>query len=368
MKILFDFSPIKTGGGAQLALNFIDYLKKNNTIFDYDILISDKFPFFDRLPKKEIIISPSNYFKRMLFENTFLKKKIQKNRYTHIYTFFGPGLPCIKNVRQVVSVAYPIICYDDSIYWKKLSKKNYLRKKTINFFRKMRLKSADHLIFETEVMQKRCIIALGLREGATTVIPPSPTLFLSDKRSPDKVSKICKFLILSGLDQHKNISRLIEVVKRAHADKILFKLVISCHKDSLFSEKIKNKHEISDFIINNYFIFKGAIPPDSIQDIYDEVDVVMNISDLESFSNNYMEAWRTGKPILASDRDFSRHICGSSAIYCEPHDIDSLYGGIKKFIDKSVDIQYMIQCGKRYLADLPDLDNRIQKIKAVLFQ
>jgi len=362
MKILLDLSPIKSGGGAQLALNFIEKLKKCERDFQCDFLASDAFPFKDRLPKNKTIIAPSKYLNRILFENLKLKKIVRRKKYTHIYTFFGPGLPSYKGVRQIVGVAYPIICYDESKYWNNLSLDKFVTKKLLNYYRKRRLKKADFLIFETKIMQERCVSTLGFDKQKTLVLPPSPTVFLTDNDYVES-SGVTKFLILSGTDTHKNIWRLIPLIKRAASDGLKFKIIASVKIEQFFSEYRKHILVSDDYcLLDKYFEFLGPIPQDKIQEVYDRIDVVLNISDLESFSNNYMEAWRCAKPILASDRDFSRHICRESAIYCEPHDLDSLYESIRKFVYKEYDVKSMVVCGKRYLAELPSVEQKIESL------
>lgn len=79
-----------------------------------------------------------------------------------------------------------------------------------------------------------------------------------------------------------------------------------------------------------------------------------------------MEAWVAGKPILASDRDFARHICKGSAYYVEPHDSNSLSIGIAKFAHKEISIEKMVMQGKANLSLLPSFEERLVKIFEVI--
>ncbi|WP_318487241.1 glycosyltransferase [Photobacterium leiognathi] len=365
MKVLIDFSPIKTGGGAQLALNFLNYIQKID--MNFCILVSDKFPYIDRVASNtELIVSPSNYARRIFFENVTIKNEVESRGVTHIYTFFGPGLPVIKGVKQVVSVAYPIICNDESPYWKYIPKFEYLKKKAINYFRKKRLSRADFLLFETEVMQKRCVSVLNYDIDKTKVIPPSPTGFLKETNKKNN-NNITRFLLLTGLDYHKNIWRLVQVLPLIYRNGLDVKFVISCERDDFYNKYNAHIRSIETHLVDKYFDFRGKVSSDQIQSIYDDVDVMLNISDLESFSNNYMESWRARKPILASDTDFSRYICDGSAIYVNPHDLDELCDKISMFVDSKLDIESMLVVGDQRLAFLPTLDERLRFIREVMF-
>ena len=364
MKLLIDFSPVKSGGGAQLAINFLKLFKAD---CNFDVLVSDAFPYdlseFD-LPCN-VIVNSAKVFPRLMFENVLYKNLVKNNKYTHVYTFFGSGLPKIQNVKQITGVAYPIICNDDSPYWSFLPKKFKFKKKLVNYIRKRRLKSADHIIFETEVMQSRCCDALSFNIKNTTVLAPTPSLFIKkSKMLGDR--DVTKFLILSGLDYHKNIWRVVQLLPELKKVNVKAKFVLSSTKDQLLSFYGNMIDGVSIELINEFFEFKGHIKADRIQGVYDDIDVVMNIADLESFSNNYMEAWVAGKPILASDRDFARHICRESAYYVEPHDSKSLLNGIVKFTGKELNIDKMVKEGEIYLSSLPVFDERIAKILEVI--
>ena len=49
---------------------------------------------------------------------------------------------------------------------------------------------------------------------------------------------------------------------------------------------------------------------------------------LESFTGTYVEAMYFGVPILTSDLDFARHVCGDAAIYFNPWDPGSIKDAI----------------------------------------
>ncbi|HAS6211401.1 TPA: glycosyltransferase [Vibrio vulnificus] len=364
MKLLVDFSPIKSGGGAQLAINFLKFFKSD---CEFDVLISDSFPYNINELNLEcnVITSSAKILPRFFFENYRYKKIVYNNNYTHVYTFFGAGLPKINGVKQVTGVAYPIICNDDSPYWDFLPSLFKFKKKIVNFVRKKRLKTADHIIFETEVMQSRCCDVLNFNIRNTTVLAPTPSFFIKTAKVIDR-REITKFLILAGLDYHKNIWRIVQLLPELKKNNVRVEFVLSSTKAQLLSFYRNLINDVNEELINEFFEFRGHIQADKIQEVYDDIDVVMNIADLESFSNNYMEAWVAGKPILASDRDFARHICKESAYYVEPHDRDSLLSGIVKFANNELDTRAMVMQGKLNLSNLPVFEERAIKILEVI--
>lgn len=70
---------------------------------------------------------------------------------------------------------------------------------------------------------------------------------------------------------------------------------------------------------------------------------------LESFSGTYLEAMKAGCPILTSDRDFAREVCGEAALYFDPLDADSIVRTILRLRDEPGLRQRLIAAGQKRL-------------------
>jgi glycosyltransferase involved in cell wall biosynthesis len=130
------------------------------------------------------------------------------------------------------------------------------------------------------------------------------------------------------------------------------------------------KREFDTKIVDKRFSFFGCVSPNEVYEKYIESDALINISDLESFSNNYMEAWKTNTPLIVSDRDFARNICGDSALYVDPYNPKDVVMAILK-LRKNYDLRKkMTDCGKEKLQELPSLYTRnsiiMEKIKKIM--
>lgn len=364
--VLLDLSAIKSGGGAQLALNFLQAVNLGRFGLRISlVLVSDEFPFRDRLQGSyAVAVAPSRVRKRILYEYRDLPKLVRDHGITHSYTFFGPGLPRMRGVRQVVGVAYPTLVYDDAAYWDNLPKGFRLRKKIQDSLRLRRLQSADHLIFETVIMERRAR-ARGMVRGDASVLAPTPTAFLSSSIAPSLTEHGALVLFLADAYPHKNLWRLPGILDALERENLPVRFLLSLDRKS-FMAACPSAVEIPEGKMDRYFTFMGRLRPDGLQAAYDACNVVANLSDLESFSNNYMEAWLTGRPILASDRDFARHICGDSAIYVEPHDPASLVAGLRRFAKGEVDFENMVQAGRQAMARLPSLNDRLDILAEII--
>ena len=364
--VLIDFSPIKSGGGVQLALNFLDAVDDLMVAQKVFLLLPEIGPLSSqnkRFPSIRTFSSPSKPWKRIIFENIQLQKILRKEQISTIYTFFGPGLPHPPQVKSIVGVAYPIICYPESPFWDYISPKLYARQKLINFFRLRRLAAATKVIVETVVMKKRLMVALSAPAEKFLIIPPTVSAYVKPQEFSENFS--ARFLCLSGISPHKNIWRLYDVakiLKDRHQQKCTF--VVSTTRENYL--KHLRQTSVCHETINEYFEFIGNIPSTEIDSVYSSVDVMLTLSDLESFSNNYMEAWKAGIPIIASDRDFSHDICKDSAVYVDPHCSEDVAQTIMMISDDSELRRGMVNTGKSLLRYLPTMEERMAIMKRLL--
>ncbi|MBX3303401.1 MAG: glycosyltransferase [Nitrospira sp.] len=321
MNVLFDLGAIKTGGGVQLAVNFLSLLdrQKENNINIFLVIpeIGELSNLSLRGKYSGVFVSPNSFIKRFFFEYGHLQYLIRRHKIQHIFTFFGSGLPHSKSVRSVVTVAYPIICYPESDYWNYAGMKEQAYIRCLNILRRSRLKKASSIIAETTVMQARLARSVKYPMEKICVIPPAPSQYVEPllvrRRVPSR-----RFLFISGINSHKNLWRLPAIAECMLARGIEeFVFVLTCTRESYV--KSLKKAIISEELIDTHFTFLGSIPPQRIMEAYNQADIVVSLSDLESFSNNYMEAWAVRLPLVVSDRDFARNICADSALYVDPH-------------------------------------------------
>jgi glycosyltransferase involved in cell wall biosynthesis len=370
IRLLIDFGSIKTGGGAQLATNFLNFMREYpDDVEKVFLLIPELGPLSQHIDASRydgILVYPNSYWKRKLFELTTLRKFVMSNRVNIFYTFFGAGIPAPSGVRSIVSVAYPIICYPESNYWKFLPLKTKLITKSLNELRCRRIRLADGVIAETKIMAERLSRYAGIQPDCIHVLPPSPSAFLKDGfYRPKSDESAVRFLILGGLDRHKNVWRLLELAEALETKGFTNFIFLISATRAAFNAAYPECRP-SDALVERHFEFLGVIPSQQIQQVYDRADFLMNLSDLESFSNNYMEAWKSGLPLICSDTDFARHICSDSAVYIDPHEPSAAAAVIIKISQDQVLQKNLTEAGKKYLAALPTLDEKFAQTMLIL--
>ena len=63
----------------------------------------------------------------------------------------------------------------------------------------------------------------------------------------------------------------------------------------------------------------GPVPQSHLASYFAASQALLLPTLLESFSGSYVEAMHFGVPILTSDMDFAREVCGEAALYFDPH-------------------------------------------------
>lgn len=367
MNILLDCSAIKEGGGVQLALNFLDLLREEPPAgYNVYTLVPENGLLHEAVAKRSlpnVLLCPQGYVSRFLFEHGKLQQILIAEKIAAIYTFFGAGLPHPRSVTSIVTVAYPIICYPESPYWKLVDRASWIGNQLRNWIRRLRLRDADLILVETAVMSERLQRHVGIDESRIRFLPPAVSEYVHPRVNAPLNQPPVNFLFVSGTAFHKNLWRLYAVAERLRkrdvkAGELRFLLTVK-REDYVASLE---ERTIDAGLLDDYFEFLGGLHPSQLMGAYQRASYLVSLSDLESYSNNYMEAWKVGVPILASDRDFARSICGPSAMYVEPHDPDAVADAMLQCARNSDIAARLVSAGRSRIDALPTTRDRFHKI------
>lgn len=329
-KVILNFLPISSGGGLQNALSFI---------YSLSALEEPKHRYVAVIRATSILrsaceehgigcqIAAPGRIGRLKFElqskNLFSKGQI-------CFTHFGlPMLRSSGHCLNIVGCAYSNLFYPEIPFWSYLPRQERIKRYAIDELRRRMLEKADYWIFETETLRRRAIELCGFPSNRVSVIKMAP----SELVSPEKVNeetrrkfdrslpKVFRFLILSGAHPNKRIHFLGKIAARMRGNGGQeFVFVTTMNKDHPYAKIVRQSfisHGVGAHIVN-----LGTIPPDNVASLIDVCDAMGNFSVLESFSNNFVEAWRMGKPLVVTDADWARESCGNAAIFVDVEDAE----------------------------------------------
>ena len=140
-------------------------------------------------------------------------------------------------------------------------------------------------------------------------------MFNTTKVAENKVSEEY-VLTVSSMDPRKNFPRLVEAFMKM--ENISHKLYIIGGRPANF-EEIKFSNYSEDKIK-----FLGYVSDEKLVEYYKNASLFVYPSLFEGFGIPPLEAMSQGSPILLSDIEVLREVCGDTAFYCNPYDVDDI--------------------------------------------
>jgi glycosyltransferase involved in cell wall biosynthesis len=322
MNLLVNLIPIKIGGGQQVADNFVTQVLKDQDIDPYFLVTENSF-IHRKLEQKRVLklfIVGVSLSKRFFFQQFLLKKIIEDNNIDLIYTLFGPGLHSSK-VKSVTGCAYSNLFFPEIDFWKEYSRFERLKYKIIDYYRLKTTLKSHSIIFENNAMRKRAISLFNYPEKRTKLILPSISEYPEEPCSEELSSRLeninsknFNILLLSGWAKNKNIHMIPNILNKLYLEEkkdVTFLITVSPNHP----ESVALRKRAVELGVEKGIIFFGSVLPTEVPFLYKNTSASILLSKLESFSNTIIESWYFKKPLIISDEEWSREICGSACVY-----------------------------------------------------
>ena len=176
---------------------------------------------------------------------------------------------------------------------------------------------------------------------------------IHESRPPDRRPRI---LVLARYYPHKNFEVLLPLAERIARQGLGWTLVTTLDPNEgpgarAFLERA-GRGEAAEVIEN-----VGPIPAEGLTAAYRGSAAVLLPSLLESFSGVYLEAMAFGVPVVTSDRDFARAVCGEAASYVVPLDPDDVLHGLTSVLTDEQWRLTLTARGRDRLATFPSADD-----------
>lgn len=110
----------------------------------------------------------------------------------------------------------------------------------------------------------------------------------------------------------------------------------------------------------------GRVPHERLAALYRSGDAVFLPSLIESFSAAYVEAMQFGLPIVTSDLEFARDICGDAAVYAAPLDAPACAEALARVLADEVLRERLRDAGFARVRTFPDWRQRFAAYLGVL--
>lgn len=366
--IYLNFLHTPSGGGLQNAISFLrSLIELEGDLEDYCCLVFKNSSLENTCREKNIKYKSSNYgvFGKTLFELSafrFLKKG------DLVFSIFGPPLPFTSGVTiNVGGMAISNVFYPEINFWGYLPLLQRSIKSLKDQYRIFRYKKLDHWIFETDLLAEKAIHKFGFPSERVSVVRMAPSMLVSE----NNVKQDCKFkfdtnrtqfLMLCGAHPNKRHHLLVSLAREL---KIMgrndIQFIFTSQSNGYFR---KVWDEIIDNHLSEYFLNVGPVDPSLVSSLIDSVDYVLNISLLESFSNNFVEAWVMKKPLITVDAEWSKSAAGNAAIYLnltsDEIDVDNFLAAVAR------DKIELVQNGLEMLEKYPSSSSKVEMYLEVI--
>jgi len=367
MKILINTSNLYVGGGAQVAISFINELKKVEKEHEYYIFLSpvvnrqieqSTFPMNFNFYLIEKSPSPRKTRKRIVAQLDSLETQIKPDV---VFSVFGPSYwrPVSKHL---LGFADPWVLNKTSSFYNSLSMLKQLKLHMIRLYKSYYVKrDADYFVIETEDGKKKLsdVANRDLEKifvvGNTYSSVFDDNSFLNENNEfyvqlPEKEENEFRLMLISHNHLHKNIKIIKKIIPLLDNYSVKFVLTID---DSSFQELFQSGNEK---IINI-----GPIAQKSCPSIYSQSDALFLPTFLEVFSASYPEAMKSGIPILTSDLSFAKDICQDAALYFDPLNPEDIAKKIKMLVDdKSLQVE-LVRLGSKRVQEFETAQSRAEK-------
>lgn len=163
---------------------------------------------------------------------------------------------------------------------------------------------------------------------------------------------------MDKLAVHKNLGIMVpvsEYLERVHPD-FRFRFVLTCNEAPFPLPEHLRKH----------FVFIGKVDVAECPNLYEQADIMFMPTLMECFTATYPEAMRMEMPIVTTDLEFARGLCGDAACYYSALDAEAAAEAIYKV---ATDEAYRLQLTANGRAQLKTFDNyeqRAEKLVGIL--
>jgi glycosyltransferase involved in cell wall biosynthesis len=264
------------------------------------------------------------------------------------------GAPC----PQAVYIHNPWAVYPDSPAWKRCTTRDFLYRRLRNVFITRGLRHADVVAAQTPVMAERLQRLFHVPPERLFLLPNSVTPVRSegigDSATAERMRSTghpLRALCLARYYTHKNVEVLLAVADRLVAsgrtDVGLFVTVEASQGSGAARFLRELARNGRDRVLHNL----GQIPMTHVRSCWGAAHALLLPTLLESFTNTYVDAMEAGVPIITSDLDFARTVCGAAACYVNPTAADQIVSALHTLETEPEVWQRRIACGRQRFAE-----------------
>lgn len=370
-KVLINLIPISAGGGLQNALSFIssltEFSEEDGREISYLIACRRGSKIHDYCEERKIsfVTFSAGLIGRLYFELLGAWILVRSKKLDLVFTLFGPPPINIASVIRISGFAYSNIIQREVDFWGFLPAWKGFLKRSVDKVRYLAALRSDELILETDYLASRAAGGVFANKKIS-VVKMAPSLLVQEglRHVSKGASEFIDILYLAGAHPNKRIHLLPLVFFHLVQIEPKFRLVTTLPEDSEYFKNIKGNFD--GLGIGSSLKNIGPISPGAVGTTIANADAMVNVALLESFSNNWVEAWAAGIPLIATDAEFCRAACGDAALYIDPKDAISSAKSIAFALSDESSRKSLVAAGARQLNSLPSVKEKFLRYEEII--
>lgn len=317
MRLLIDCTPLHAGGGVQVAVALMEALAGTDVAWRAVVPEPVRVQLPDALrDRPELICLPKKGAPDIFPIGRALSaiEKDQKPRL--VFTVFGPAYFKAR-APHLVGFALPDMVYPPPPGLPFPG----LKARLADRVRRHLLRRADHLVVETESFKARTAAAIGFDPARIHVVRNAVNPVLERfPRTPVAGSIPQRILVPSAFYPHKNLIAVPAVAAALAADHphvdAVFQLTIPADSEA-WREIAARARSLG---VADRVETLGLLQLDALAAAYTGSAAVFLPTLREASTAVYPESFHFGRPLVTTDIDFARELCGAAAMFVDPYD------------------------------------------------
>lgn len=336
MRLAFSCGELRASGGRSVGLGLLGALARRDWAHDLTAYVPDD-PAYAAIGGGRLTIVKESHGRGLgrIGAHRALRRRLVADRQDAVLMMGNLGLidpPC----PQAVYVQNAWGLYPESAAWRRCSARERLYRRARNAYMARGLRGG-FAAAQTPVMLERLHRQFGIPHDRMALLPNSITAVGRDPETgtagPAARAMLAsgharRVLCLARYMVHKNLEILLPVadhlIRIGRADIGLFVTIDRTQGPGARRLLAAIGKHGRDRVLRNL----GEVPASEVESCYRAADAMLLPTLLESFSGNYADAMRHGVPIITSDLDFARAVCGPAAAFVDPEDPSAIIAAL----------------------------------------
>lgn len=350
-RILFDASMARGGGGFTYAVNVIPVMARRMPTTELLVVL--------RSQRIAEALPPSGNLRIQLLPEAGIPERLRYLASTapSLARSFGADLyfsaselsPFLCPCPKVAAFRNPNLFTPLRLDWPMSTR---VRLKVLKTMALYSARTCSRILFVSHDSAKWIGDILAIPAQQRVVVPHgiNPELW-SQSRDPSPFPR--RFILsVSSVYRYKNFKRLIEAwtTLARRWPEVPDLVIVGDDQDGAHSSEMQAARIRSGSLADRIHLV-GEVPYARIAAYYRHAEAFVFPSFLETFGHPLLEAMAAGIPVVAADIGVFREVGGDAAIYCDPHETDSIANAIERVVRDRRTRDELVARGSQRIAD-----------------